>query len=160
MFPFFFFFFSLCCIRSQMGRSYSSLSTALACKFWWVCCRHVKKTLLGARVTERRLCRCRACLTVSWSPTTASDTSAAGPAPTTVWRWSSWTTAPWSRTPPWSTWRAATAWIASSSTTASRSPAPASRDYGWVAWADRGRGAPIQGIGCGRACPELQRPEF
>lgn len=69
----------------------------------------------------------RVCLTASSSPTTASATWAAGRAPTTDWRWSSWTTARLSPTPRWSTWRAATVWIASSSTTASRSHEPASR---------------------------------
>lgn len=133
------------CIRSQMGHSSSCLSTALVCKSWWVCVCHlhifcscsIHKLPITARSSRQLsngapvlvlLCCLRACLTVSWSPTMASDTSAAAPVLTTAWRWSSWTTAPWSQTPHWSTWRAAIVWIASSSTTASRSPAPASRD--------------------------------
>ncbi len=133
------------CVRSQMEHSSSCLSTALVCKSWWVCSCHLnifcscgihkhqitacsgRQLSNGAHVLVL-LCSRRACLTVSWSPTMASDTSAAAPVLTTVWRWSSWTTAPWSQTPHWSTWRAAIVWIVLSSMTASRSPVPASRD--------------------------------
>jgi len=144
------------CIRSQMEHSSSCRSTALICKSWWVCvcvCVCVAATrvvftsttspLLLVWWVMELLCwsSCRVCLTVSWSLMTASDTSAAVPVLTTAWRWSSWTTAPWSQTPHLSTWRAAIVWIALSSMTASRLPAPASRDYGWVVWANTSESA-------------------
>lgn len=75
-----------------------------------------------------QLCPCRACPTANWSLTMASGILAAAPVPMITWRWSSWTTVPWSQMLPWSTWRAAIVWIALSSTTASRLLAPASRD--------------------------------